>query len=295
MMAKKDPINLANKKLKETAYNYLCNKNSFSNKKVDNDPDINMDELDKKLNPILNSIPTVDNIFSEALETIEKKSPKLLRAPHIQASFSKCLMTLEQTAFNLYLRYQMSAFESLIKLWVSENGDLIREIASKNPAPKRFAEEVCKRVYPFIQRMEFRAGQKRKSRGGGTFQTAVEYLLRKIGVPCERPKGKYGRILKRIDLAIPDQKTAIEKPDQALFLSAKRTLRERWKQTIPERKPSWRVFLITVDQNLSAEKADEINSLGMIVYVRDDLKNKSSLKNKPWIRKLSDLPKDIKF
>ena len=42
------------------------------------------------------------------------------------------------------------------------------------------------------------------------------------------------------------------------------------------------------------EKADEINSLGMIVYVTDELKDKSSLMPKTWIRKLSDLPKDIK-
>jgi hypothetical protein len=142
--------------------------------------------------------------------------------------------------------------------------------------------------------MEFRAGQKRKARGGGTFQIAIEYLLREIKIPCEKPTGKYAKILKRIDLIVPDQKTAIERPDQAYFISAKRTLRERWKQTIPERKPSWRVFLITIDEELSIEKADEINSLGMILYIQDELKSKPFLKDKFWIRSLSDLPKDIK-
>lgn len=295
MMNKKNPIRLANKKLKESTYNYLHNKNSLWDTKIDNSSDINADQLDKKLDPILDSIPKVDDIFSGAVRKIEEKSPKLLEPRQIKSNFGKCLTTLERTAFSLYLQYQTRAFESLIKLWISENEGVIKEIARKNPTPKKFAEEICKRVYPFIQRMEFRAGQKRKSRGGGTFQMAMEYLLRKTGIPCEKPKGKYGKILKRIDLVIPDQKTAIEKPDQALFLSAKRTLRERWKQTIPERKPSWRVFLITVDQNLSVEKANEINSLGMIVYVRDELKSKPSLKGKPWIRNLSDLPKDIKF
>ena len=295
MMEKKNCTHFANKKLKESTYKYLHNKRSLLNKKLANGPDINSDELDKKLDPILNSIPNVDDIFSEAVKNIEKKSHKLLEPGHIQLNFSKCLTILEQTAFSIYLRYQMSAFESLITVWVLENEDIINKIAGKYPIPKKFAEEVCKLFYPFIQRMEFRAGQKRKSRGGGTFQIAVEYLLRKIGIPCEKPKGKYGKTLKRIDLVIPDQKTAIERPDQAFFLSAKRTLRERWKQTIPERKPSWRVFLITIDENLSVEKANEINSLGMILYIIDDLKNNSPLKSKPWIRKLSDLPKDIKF
>jgi len=60
-----------------------------------------------------------------------------------------------------------------------------------------------------------------------------------------------------------------ERPDKAYFLSCKRTLRERWKQTIPERKPSWRVFLLTQDEDLPEDKAEEIDELGMIVYVRE--------------------------
>jgi len=32
----------------------------------------------------------------------------------------------------------------------------------------------------------------------------------------------------------------------------------------------------------------------MVVYVRDRLKEEPHLKNKPWVRKLSEFPKDIK-
>ena len=219
----KDFIPLANKKLKESLHNYVNNKNSLWNNKIISVSNINLNDLDKKLDPILKSVPCVGDIFSEAVKNIGNKSSNLLEPSQIQQNLSKCLTTLERTAFDLYLRHQMGAFESLIKLWVSENEDVIKEMAEKYPTPKKFAGEICRRVYPFIQRMEFRAGQKRKARGGGTFQMAVEYLLRKIGIPCEKPAGKYGKILKRIDLVIPDQKTAIEKPDQALFLSAKRS------------------------------------------------------------------------
>lgn len=224
LMTKKNLIKLANKKLKESADIYLKNKNCFENKEVYFNANINIDELDQKVGLILSSIPNVDDIFSEALKKIEKESPTILEPAQIKTSFSKCLVALEQTAFDLYLRHQLKAFESLIKLWISENENVINEIAKKYPTPTKFAEEICKQFFPFIQRMEFRAGQKRKARGGGTFQIAVEYLLRKIGIPCEKPKGKYGKILKRIDLVIPDQKIAMEKPDQAFFLSAKRTL-----------------------------------------------------------------------
>jgi hypothetical protein len=33
--------------------------------------------------------------------------------------------------------------------------------------------------------------------------------------------------------------------------------------------------------------------LGMIVYVRDELKKEDYLAQKPWVRRLSDLPKDL--
>jgi len=42
-------------------------------------------------------------------------------------------------------------------------------------------------------------------------------------------------------------------------------------------------------------KAREIDELGMIVYVMDELKNKGYLVQKPWVRRLSDLPEDLGF
>jgi hypothetical protein len=33
----------------------------------------------------------------------------------------------------------------------------------------------------------------------------------------------------------------------------------------------------------------------MIVYVRDELKSKHYLAQKPWVKRLSDLPKDLSF
>jgi len=251
-------------------------------------------QLDKKIDPIVKRFPTTENIFVEALEKIKNESPNLLKLTYIKTNFSKCATILEQTAFALYLHYQKGMFFDAIEMWVSENESLLRKLHKKYPSPRDFAEKVSRCVYPLIQRLEFRAGQRRRARGGGTFEMIIRYLLGKLNIPCQKPKGtKFTKILKRIDIVVPDQETAVTRPDQALFLSCKRTLRERWKQSIPERKPSWRVFLLTVDKELSEDKANEIDSLGMIVYVRDELKSKPYLANKAWIRRLSSLPQDL--
>ena len=81
-------------------------------------------------------------------------------------------------------------------------------------------------------------------------------------------------------------------PDKAIFLTCKRTLRERWKQEVPSAGPNRRVYLITIDEELSGSKAREINEKGLIAFVRDELKE-SKFKNFHWIRKLSDLPREV--
>ncbi len=238
-------------------------------------------------------MPKLQKILDSARDAIQKENPELLKPEYIKQHFSECVITLERKAFNIYLRNEENLFLAIIDEWVSKNAELLKELNKKFPDTKNFSKEICKHFYPVVQKMEFDSSQTRKARGGKTFERIIEYLLKSIGVPCESPSKDAKKILKRIDLVIPNQDTAIKRPDKAYFLSCKRTLRERWKQTIPERKPSWRVFLLTLDENLPEDKAIEIDALGMIVYVRDELKERRHLQKKEWVRKLSDLPKDI--
>lgn len=238
-------------------------------------------------------MPTLQKILQQAYKTIQEEFPKKFQPDYIKNHFSESVIELEQKAFNIYLKYEEDLFLSIIEKWISENESLLEKLGKDFPKPKDFTKEVCRYFYPVVQRMEFESSQTRKARGGKSFEQIIERLIKAIGVSCERPSGKTRKILKRVDLVLPDQNTAMNRPDQAFFLSCKRTLRERWKQAIPERKPSWRVFLLTIDENLPEDKANEIDTLGMIIYVRDELKEQNYLKDKNWVRKLSDLPKDI--
>lgn len=238
-------------------------------------------------------LPKLQEILKSAIASIQEEEPNLLNTEYIKQNFSECAISLENKALNIYLKNEENLFLSIIEEWVSQNAALLNDLYDKFPAPSDFSKEVCKHFYHMVKEMEFLASQIRKARGGKTFEYIIEYLLKSIGIPCEKPSGEKRKVLKRIDLVIPNQEIALSRPDKAYFLSCKRTLRERWKQTIPERKPSWRVFLITIDDSLSENKADEINDLGMIVYVRDELKVKAHLQKKEWVRKLSDLPKDF--
>ena len=154
--------------------------------------------------------------------------------------------------------------------------------------------EKLKELIDLTREMEFRMGQKRKARGGATFQKIIKLLLNAAGVPCEEPHKETRKILKRIDLVSPDAETARLTPDKSIFIATKRTLRERWKQVVPEHMKGARLYLVTINGNITEEKAKEIKETGMIIYVKSELKDKPYLKDKPWIRKLSELPRDIK-
>jgi len=45
-----------------------------------------------------------------------------------------------------------------------------------------------------------------------------------------------------------------------------------------------------LDENISESKAKEIDKSGIVLFVRDELKEKKGLKNLNGIRKLSELP-----
>ncbi len=121
----------------------------------------------------------------------------------------------------------------------------------------------------------------------------INNRLRLIGIDAEFPSGMAKEKLRRIDIVIPSNKVALETPDRAIFLTCKRTLRERWKQEIPQVRANQRVYLLTIDEELSKTKAEEINEKALIVFVRDEIKRIEYIKDMPWIRKLSELPKEL--
>jgi 4-alpha-glucanotransferase len=236
-------------------------------------------------------IPSSDQIVREGWNLVpsEKREKQ-----YVKNHFSESIVGLEKSAHFVYLNYERSAFPHVTEMWIKRNRNLINKLAKQSKNHSDFLNKICQPLCPFFGALHTKASQMRKSRGGKAFEIIVRFLLNYIGVSCEKPSGREQRkILKRIDCVVPDQQTALTTPDKAFFLSCKRTLRERWKQTIPERKPAWRVFLLTIDEELSEDKAKEIDQLGMIAYVRDELKDQNHLRNKGWIRKLSDLPKDL--
>lgn len=121
--------------------------------------------------------------------------------------------------------------------------------------------------FPRLDAIFLSASQTRKSRAGRSFENHIQRLLKDGRIRHEEQTVLAGR---RPDFVLPDVKTLNERGD-AVILSLKTTLRERWKQVGMERFGGG-VFLATVDDRVSSEAIVEMHRQGISLIVPESLK-----------------------
>jgi len=249
--------------------------------------------MENLLREVKNEIPSVDEIIEKTWKNLH------LKKSNVKKNFGEILCDFDVEATKIFRDYESKFLIKLAKLWLnSQKIDIqkkLKEIVNEK-GWNEFIEKASKVFVEFgilVQSLEKDLGNMRKARGGKTFEKVVLRLLNFIDINAEIPVGKAREDLKRIDIVIPSIEVATKTPDRAIFLTCKRTLRERWKQEVPQARLNQRIYLITIDNDISESKAKEINEKGLIAFVRDDLVQNGPLKNLSWIRKLSDLPKEI--
>jgi hypothetical protein len=115
------------------------------------------------------------------------------------------------------------------------------------------------------------ASQHRKSRAGRSFEQHISRMLTDGGIPFEEQAPRGAR---RPDFVLPSLAVLKSKKRdflEALILSAKTTLRERWKQLVVE-KTNCELFLATVDDRVSADAIDDMKDHGIRLVVPESLK-----------------------
>jgi len=115
------------------------------------------------------------------------------------------------------------------------------------------------------------ASQQRKSRAGRSFENHIRAMLGAGGVRAEEQAILGGR---RPDFVLPDARTVRSKSRgylDAAILSAKTTLRERWKQITHERF-GCAIYLATVDDRVSPQALTDLQSAQITLVVPESLK-----------------------
>lgn len=230
-------------------------------------------------------IPSTEEIVEEMFSHLQKKQPRVLSKDFIRSNFSEAC----ESAFNEAHRiYDLHQDEFLDKLG--------SEIIGKAAKDRFTAEDVKSLVREAVRRgtkAEMTLKQSRASRAGKTFELVMMRLLTKIDIKNEHLTDEDGK-LRRIDIVVPDKRTAMNNPFKAHFLSLKTSLKDRWKLVVEDMYEGQRTYLITLLQKetISKNVIDKITEAGIQLYIPDRIK-KEQFPNNGKVKKLSDLPGDL--
>lgn len=128
------------------------------------------------------------------------------------------------------------------------------------------------RQFPALDASFLSASQHRKSRAGRSFEHHIGRLLTDGNMRFEEQVITGGH---RPDFVLPGKKmlnSSTRSLEEALVLSAKTTLRERWKQ-IAREKVNCGLFLATVDDRISSKAIDGMKDMDIVLVVPESLKN----------------------
>lgn len=160
--------------------------------------------------------------------------------------------------------------------------DLARMILGDDP-DKASLEKVLRTVvvdFPKIDALLLSAAQQRKSRAGYSFEHHIEAMLVDGGVPFEKQVVLEAK--KRPDFILPSKalyESSTRLHEEALVLSAKTTLRERWKQVGGEMR-NCDLYLATVDESIAVNAIEDMASQGIRLVVPESLKNSDTTEYK---------------
>lgn len=125
-----------------------------------------------------------------------------------------------------------------------------------------------------IDKIMLSASQQRKSRAGYSFEHQIQAMLGAGGIPFVQ-QVVIDAAKRRPDFVLPSLNHLNRKlkgPQRGLILSAKTTLRERWKQVEREMRKRNDLFLATVDETVAGNVIGEMAALNICLVVPETLK-----------------------
>jgi hypothetical protein len=222
-------------------------------------------------------IPASEVVVAEALSELGLKSEDLT-PDTVRQNFNSYLRAAFTTTLEVLERYEKQAYgqlmiEKLLELKHEDIEEASTRLYDNSSPEKRLQQEMTflfDRWYEHLRQMFLSISQSRKARGGKDFELQIGALLDLIEVPFQKKKRTH-----RVDFMIPSDQAFEKNRSRALIISAKRTLRERWREVVEElysmRAPN--VYLATADEDVSESHVKAVcRDYNIHLVVWDELK-----------------------
>ncbi|MFZ7142236.1 type II restriction endonuclease [Avibacterium avium] len=220
-----------------------------------------------------------------------------------EMKISQVILYLRELAYNEYLKE-----EAIF------NGVILKELSTKFDTPKEIITVLTQQIVnesfedkaliknklislvgdyatyisPYIYQLCLSNTQSRRSRAGKTFEGIIYYLYEHFGYPFDS-QAQVGRkafsalgLGKVVDSILPSVKAFNERRDKTIIGSMKTTLRERWQEVVEEvsRSNIPNIYLLTVDEDISENKAIQMGAHNIVLVVLEEVKKQPHLREK---------------
>ncbi len=145
--------------------------------------------------------------------------------------------------------------------------------------------EYAGRVFPYIYKISLSNTNSRRSRAGKTFESIIYKTYEVLGYEYDS-QSKVGRKIftelglgKKVDSILPNIDCYEKRRNKTIIGTMKTTLRERWQEVAEEieRTKIPEIHLLTVDEDISSSKAQEMANHNIIIVTYDWVANSESL------------------
>jgi hypothetical protein len=208
----------------------------------------------------------------------------------VRKNFDNLLFEVLIEEWNVFQRYEKELYKSKVipsifdliesndqEFPISQNiikniSNAIEQNRSKNS--KWYITFLSESLFEYFEALFQSIHQSRRTRAGGSFQYQVENLFNLAGFPFS----KQTRLNGPVDFLLPSEEYFHRYRHDAIVLSVKRTLRERWQQAIAELQSArvGRIYLATAetDKNrIRNRDLDRMDNLNVTLVVFDNIKS----------------------
>jgi len=203
-----------------------------------------------------------EKIIAEARDHIKKKYKHSI--DKIKSNFDALLEETEKEAYRLYLNYEQCYGEKVFDAFA---GELIKAGELKK---LEHIGKILGRYFKLFDQFFLSLAQSRKTRAGKGFEKIHNSLFRILNYPFDEQVVINGKP----DFLMPSAKHYRENPMDCIIFTAKRTLRERWRQIVTEGTRGLGFFLATIDENVSTAQLKEMLDHRIYLVCPENIKKK---------------------
>lgn len=179
-------------------------------------------------------------------------------AEYMKANFSFLVERLQVDAYNIYLEEEKKAGSAAME-------DYIKHRVSEDVPAYQVASTVSS-MFGEFDRFFLSLTQSRRSRAGIALEVILRTLFLRLGYPFDEQQVINGKP----DFLMPSRKYYDANPMDCIIFTAKRSLRERWRQIVTEGTRGLGFYLATIDEGVSEPQLREMlaNRIYMVIPER---------------------------